>query len=207
MYSSAEHIRLNTAALRTAAVEVHWLPDMQLRLSQPGKAAFSVGIGGAVDPCTFRQLITNWVQASADPTLMEPFDLSQPLRVDRSVDRGDVDTETGLVVTTFDIHHTVVAFSSVVSEPSTSETAQPESCEIDGIIVTTALDAELGVSLTHASHHTADWCESAHVFQVMCELRNAQSVDAIEAHLAEAAMQPPTPDRSIDRLDLGQFWQ
>lgn len=190
MSDAAEQLRINTAELRKAAVESHWLPDMRLRLSQPRRAEFFVGTGGVVDPCAFRQLVSNWLAAGSDPALLEPFDLHRPLTIDRRLARGEIDGDSGMIMTTFDIHHTVVAFSAIIAPPGELPQGQPVEHVLDGVTVVEAFDAELGVSLVHASHHTADWAEGEHVTRLMSELHASRSVGSVEAHLADVVSHP-----------------
>lgn len=197
MPSGSEFARLNEVVLRKAAVEVHWLPDMQVRISQRGKVDLCVGTDGVVDGCLFRQLVVNWLQAGAAPELLEPLDLHRPLIVERRLQRGGVDVDTGIVVTTFDVHHTVVAFSTITGGPGASAPARSESCVVDDVVITEAHDVDLGASLVHASHHTADWIEADRVFGVMRSRHAAMAMEDVAAHLLAAA--PQGSDDVVDR--------
>lgn len=182
MSDFVDHRRANTVAIRQACVEAHWLPQMRLRFAQPGQDDTYIGQHGMADSCLFRKMVADWLEGT-DTSPLADFDLDRPLSLLRSMDRGNIGIDTGLISMPFGAQHTVVAFSTILGEPGEFPPAPARRFELDGISIVEAVDPELGVALLHTSHESDDAEEASHAQLVMHELAIDLAIGSVETNL------------------------
>lgn len=179
--------RPNSAVLRQACVEAHWLPHLRLRISQPGRTPISVARGGTIESCEFRKMVAEWLQDDPTNSPLLGLDMREPIAIRRSVAHGSFDGKTGLITTRFADEHTVVAFSTIVGEPGHAVQSPARKFDVEEVSAVEALDPELGVVLIHTSHETGDFATAAAVQVTMRNLSIQLAIGSIEKHLAGCA--------------------
>ncbi|MEM9653859.1 MAG: hypothetical protein AAGA65_17335 [Actinomycetota bacterium] len=162
---------LDLSALRKAAVLAHWVPGVNLVVSQLGGPAIAVTadptltIAGAelrLRPCELRDQVLG-LMAPAASAADRLFDLGGPaIHIGVVTAPGTQMDEEGIVLTSIDDKHTGIAHAFVVDRARADSVVptppKSVSCgwEADAVPLVEHLDEELGVVMVTCLYHTDD---------------------------------------------------